>query len=68
MNAPEIVGMVFPETRKRQGSFGYEDVPTDTRDKKFIELCIEQGRDYQYFDKWGNKFSIDEINQDKLCQ
>lgn len=56
-----IVGMKYLETTKRMNAFGYEDILTDTKDDKFINLCINQNRDNQYFDKYGNLFTIDEI-------
>jgi hypothetical protein len=57
----EVVGMVYMETIKRQGCFGFRDVLTDTKDIEFISTCISEKIDNQYFDKYGNSFTIDEI-------
>lgn len=56
-----IVGMKYLETRKIMNAFGYEDILIDTKEDKFINLCINQNRDNQYFDKYGNLFTIDEV-------
>jgi hypothetical protein len=57
-----IVGMVYREAVKRMNSFGYEDVLKDTTDKKFIDQCIIQKIENEYFDKFGNYFSHEQIN------
>lgn len=56
-----IIGMKYMETKKRMNGFGNYEEETDTKDSKFIQLCIKQKRDYRYFDKYGNEFTIDEI-------
>lgn len=61
IEAKDVASVVYMENVKRQGSFGFEEREADTRNKDFILNSIKQGKEYKYFDRFGNKFEIDEI-------
>lgn len=58
INANEMVGVKYipPTTR-----IGHNPNETDSKDKDFILTSIKEQKDYKYFDKWGNLWTIDEI-------
>ena len=57
----QIIGMKKIVTKDRIGSFGMYEQEEDFKDQKIIFNAIQNKEDNRYFDKYGNEYTIDEI-------
>jgi 5'(3')-deoxyribonucleotidase len=57
----QIIGMKKIVTKDRIGSFGMYEKEEDFKDQKIIFNAIQNKEDNRYFDKYGNEYTIDEI-------
>jgi hypothetical protein len=62
-SAKSIIGMKCVRLVKRFSSFGYMDQEIDFNSLDHVQLAIQSDEDNRYFDKYGNEFSIEEIEK-----
>ena len=57
----QIIGMKKIVTKDRIGSFGMYEEEDDFKDQEIIFNAIQNKENNRYFDKYGNEYTIDEI-------